>query len=642
MTSTPANKIKFNADNRIVDDGLLVFSTTLKKYVHKHSILACEMPNSTWIKNDGFYQKTIPINSNGSYISTAYFSASAKPKDTVHNYFVNRSQPGLGKTTNIKEKIKFAGEDTQYAFDNAVEDAESTPKSKNKDRKVVSPTTYLVLCSEYAQCTQYAGLPHCIVMDKFEKTCDLYKYREDIRKMYDGGDGLRPSLICMYKAYQSKKNGGKTKCESNDSCKYKQQMKERKGNVSVVGILHTAPIFDFVKYKQVIYEENTTGKKKLKFDRVEFANEFMKLKHLFVSSNEKRNEEFLNLIKKISEGTITYSYLKKLSDDLFDAIIETNNIAAKHSKSFKEFMSTAFTLYLDDVLQFLKYRKMNPNRTKIGKFEEISVPWTYIIFDYMVQYPDANFLHLSSSFQVEMTKHHIKVWERLTPGHRIKMIIKNSNFTSDTEIRVYKDDRVTTNNIEEMTPIIKNELKKIRERCRYRTKKEGMEHKVLVLTKKKWITLENKNDNIGTFMGFTATHFGANHGINQFSDYSTLVVIGSHIPNPNDLKDMFAELYPKESLQSQLIPKITDDGLSYYYSDPRLQLIYKEKFEDSERDSIHRLRPLIQNKGSKYNKEVYVFGLIPSGLIEEDGFNTIIEKITQKKGKKRKNDSVNQ
>lgn len=638
MTSTPAKKIKFNADNRIVDDGLLVWSTTLKKFVHKHSILACEMPDSTWSKNDKFYQKTIPIDSHGAYISTAYFSASAKPKDTVHTYFVDRSQPGTEKTKKIIKAIRLAGEDIQYALDNAVEDAESIPKSK--DKGVVSPTTYLVLCSEYAQCTQYAGLPHCIVMDNFKKTCELYQYREDIRKMY--ANKISPGLICRYMAYQSKKNGGKTKCESADTCLYRLQMKEKNGNVSVAGILHTAPIFDFAKYKQVIYEENTTGNKKLKFDCVKFANEFMKLSHIYISGNEKSKEEFFKLIKKINEGTITYSYLKKLSDDLLYAIIETNQIAAKHSKSFKDFMSTAFTLYLDDVLQFLKYRNIHPNRTKIGKFEEISVPWTYIILDYMVQYPDANFLHLSSSFQVEITKHHIDVWERLTPGHRIKMIIKNSNFTSDTEIRVYKDDRVTTDNIEEMTPLIKNELKKIRERCRYRTKKEGIEHKVMVLTKKKWIKLENKNDNIGTFMGFPATHFGANQGINQFSDYSTLAVIGSHIPNPDDLKAMFAETYPKKSLQSQLIPKITDDGLSYFYSDPRLQLIYKEQFEDSERDSIHRLRPLIQNKGSKYNKEVYVFGLIPSGLIEEDGFSVIIEKITHKKGKNGKNDSANQ
>jgi hypothetical protein len=143
-------------------------------------------------------------------------------------------------------------------------------------------------------------------------------------------------------------------------------------------------------------------------------------------------------------------------------------------------------------------------------------------------------------------------------------------------------------------------------------------------SKKKHLTFENKDDDkIGTFAGRPAIHFGANHGINIFRDFHTLFVVGSNLPRQEDMKKHFHEIFAGEPEPGNFSIKIRDDGLSYFYEDPRLQMIYKEMYEDSERDSIHRLRPLISDLSYKYPKEIHFFGLIPSDLINHDGFKII-------------------
>jgi len=146
------------------------------------------------------------------------------------------------------------------------------------------------------------------------------------------------------------------------------------------------------------------------------------------------------------------------------------------------------------------------------------------------------------------------------------------------------------------------------------------EYKDFVLTKKKHLTFENQNDKIGTFAGSQAIYFGANHGINNFRDFHTLFVVGSNLPRLDDMKIVFNEIYRGEPEPEDYSIRIRDDGLSYFYKDPRLQTIYKEFFEDNERDSIHRIRPLISDFSYKYPKEIHFFGLIPSDLINHDGF----------------------
>jgi len=107
-----------------------------------------------------------------------------------------------------------------------------------------------------------------------------------------------------------------------------------------------------------------------------------------------------------------------------------------------------------------------------------------------------------------------------------------------------------------------------------------------------------------------AINFGAAHGINTFSDYDAIIVIGTYMPNQKTLEKEFNIYFRGEEFPTKFIPKIENN--TAFYEDSRLQKIYHEQFEQNEYDSINRIRPL-----NNPDKEIHIFGYISSTFLKE-------------------------
>ena len=581
-------------------DSHYVFDKKRKKYILHSELIRNETYDESWEHINGFYQKTSKIKE--VFSLTRYISDKVdNSNDTILNYYVDRSQQGTGKTQKVKKMIEAQG---------------------NVEKRLRKK--YIIFGQEYILLDEYKDVQSCVKFDSFKDSCASYP---EVSPLYNKGKGIPPKWICIFKGYQ---NGVHEKCENYDNCEYKEQQKARDKPVSIATIIHSAPTFNFNEYEEVFFEENTIGDKEIEWNPKKIIKEFTKL---YGAYKQMENDgyvsnlmlkEYLKVIKKVIEGTITYDDLKKIYYDLTDAIEITNNLASKTSKSFTEFKKRVFSIYIDDLMNFLKYRNVVGNYHKSSGIHKIFIPWSYLIFDLMVQYPDIKFTHLSASFPVEITKKHIQMWEEVTPGYRIKLNVKNSHYTPHTCIcYIHKNLRVTDINFDEMIPKVKNVINSIKNKNRKRSVRGEKEYNDFVLSKKKHLTFENDDDKIGTFAGRPAIYFGANHGINNFRDFHTLFVVGSNLPRQEDMKKHFHEFFTGKPEPGVFSIKIRDDGLSYYYKDQRLQTIYKEMYEDSERDSIHRIRPLISDFSYDYPKEIHFFGLIPSDLINHDGFKII-------------------
>jgi hypothetical protein len=578
-------------------DSNYVFDKKRKNYVQLSELIREETYDDSWEHKNGFYQKTTKIKEE--FSKTRYISDDVdNSKDKILNYHVDRSQQGTGKTQELKKKI------------------ESQANVEKKLRK-----KYIIFGHEYILLEEYKDVPCCVKFDSFKDSCASYP---EVSPLYNKGKGIPPKWICIFKGYQNRLY---KKCENYDICSYKEQQKARGQPVSIATVIHSAPTFNLNEYEEVFFEENTIGSKEIEWSPKKIKTELTKL---YGAYKQMENDgyvsnpmlkEYLKVIKKVIEGTITYDDLANIYFNLSNAIEITNNLASKTSKSFTEFKKKVFSIYIDDLINFLKYRNVVGNYHKSSGIHKIFIPWSFLIFDLMVQYPDIKFTHLSASFPVEITKKHIQMWEEVTPGYRIKLNVKNSHYTPHTCIcYIHKNLRVTDINFDEMIPKVKNVINSIKNKNRKRSVRGDKEYKDFVLTKKKHLTFENQNDKIGKFAGSPAIYFGANHGINNFRDFHTLFVVGSYLPRQEDMKIVFNEIYRGEPEPGNFSIKIRDDGLSYHYKDQRLQTIYKEFFEDNERDSIHRIRPLISDFSYKYPKEIHFFGLIPSDLINHDGF----------------------
>jgi len=583
----------------VIMDSNYVFDKKRKNYVQLSELIREEKHDDSWGHFNGFYQKTSQIKE--VFTLTRYISDKVDySHDKILNYNINRSQQGIGKTQEIKKKI------------------EAQANVEKKLRK-----KYIIFGQEYILLDEYKDVQSCVKMESFKDSCPSYP---EVSPLYNKGKGIPPKWICIFKGYQ---NGAYEKCINYDICQYKEQQKARGQRVSIATIIHSAPSFDLNKYEEVFFEENTIGSKEIEWDQKKIKTELTKLYGAYKQMEESgerfksNTKEYLKILKKVIEDTVTYDDLKKIYYDLIEAIEITNMDASKTSKSFTEFKKRIFSIYIDDLMNFLKYRNVVGNYHKNSGIHKIDIPWSFLIFDMMVQYPKLKFTHLSASFPVEITKKHIQMWEEITPGYRIKLNVKNSHFTPHTSIGyIHKSIKVTDDKFEDMLPQVKEEMNRIKNKNRKRSVRGQKEYKDFVLSKKKHLTFENKDDKIGTFAGSPAIYFGADHGINNFRDFHTLFVVGSNLPRQEDMKKHFYEIFAgkPEPESGGFSIRIRDNGLSYHYKDPRLQMIYKEMYEDSERDSIHRLRPLVSDFSYEHPKEIHFFGLIPSDLINHDGF----------------------
>jgi hypothetical protein len=428
-------------------DSHYVFDRKGKNYVQLSELIREETHDDSWEHINGFYQKTTKIKEE--FSKTRYICDDVDSKDIILNYNIDRSQQGTGKSKKLKEKIE-----------------QALPGVK-----------YLVLFQEYLNLIEYDGVRNCVCMYPFKDTC---KFIDELMPLYKNGRGISAYWVCQFKNYKS------GVCEYKESCKYIRQKKARKEPVSIAAIIQSAPAFDVNLYDEVFIEENTIGVKDIEWDAKKIINELNKLYGTYGTNKKdggiEKKKELEKIRKKILDDTITYDDLKNISGDLEYAIKITNEEAVK-TKSSKKFKERAFSIYIDDLMAFLKYRSIVGNYNKSSGKHKISIPWTFLIFDLMVKYPNSKFTHLSASFPVEITKKHIKIWEEITPGYRIKLNVKNSHFTPHTSIGyIHKSLKVTDDKFEDMLPQVKEEMNRIKNKNRKRSVRGQKEYKDFVLS----------------------------------------------------------------------------------------------------------------------------------------------------------------
>ena len=479
---------------------------------------------------------------------------------------------GFGKSHNLKNNLTVGG-------------------AKNPKERFLS----VILGQEHILLKEYDGIEGVQVIGKFKEKCMLYKSEKDVRRLYNNGNGLEPSTICRYFNYNDA-------CDAS-SCPYKDQFKALDENCSIAITPHLLPLLDISKYGHIYIEENFIGNRSYEWPS-NFKTELEKLKGTY----EERGWEKLwyELLEKNDE--FDFNWFSSHYDNLLEAKLEWNKYVSENATSTNELQKMCCYLKPDDLLLFYKYQKHSYFNNETFKRE---IPWDYIIFDLLHQYRHINVTYLSASFKEHFFRLNAKRWEKINENVKVNYTIekvdvkgKIINFCPDLKFPKWrlKDKEFRKETIKKS----KANVKRFKEKYKQRFRRTGKKTKIAVLTYKCLIQDDK-------FAGLPAFHFGANHGVNTFKDFDVLIVIGSYIPNPKSLWDLYKQYYPdNEIVKVNFQGK--SNGISYVFNDPNVQKIYEAHFELDEVDGIHRIRPLLSE-----NKEIFIFGYVPSTFLK-DGY----------------------
>ena len=513
------------------------------------------------------------------FIREEWFSAGVRRSDVILNSSIKAWPQGYGKTTELIKKLQSEG------------------LKKPEDRKL-----FLILCQEYATLEEYAGIEGLQVIRKFGKNiCQIYS--EDIEKLHNKGKGVQPMYICAFHILNKL-------CNSKD-CEYKKQFKAIDNNCSIATIPHLLPLLDIFKYDYIYIDENFMNNKEFN-SSLRFKTEILKLK----STYKKKGR--IKLWEELSEryNEFNYNWFGGHFPYLNEAVREYNEQITETAKSTKD-LNKCCQLMPDDILLYHKYKDYASYNE--GKHVH-EIPWNYVIFDLMHAHRDIKVTHLSASFNEHLFKSNIKKWENIIGRVKVNYTIERNHSPGrgrvvyfNNELRCQKGKN--GDGVNKWKKDARTNIKRIRDKINQRIKrKTDTEKKVLILTYKILI-------NEGKYGTNDAFYFGGEHGVNSYNEYDCLVVLGSLIPNPDNLKKLYKKYYPENDI-SIVDFNGKSNGVSFRYNDPDVQTIFEEEFEKSEYDSINRIRPLI----SDY-KEIYIFGYIPSQFIR-DGWTLLPYRAT--------------
>ena len=153
-------------------DSKYVFDKKQKKYVQRSELIREETHDHSWEHFEGFYKKTTKLNE--AFSLTRYISDDVdNSKDKILNYHVDRSQPGSGKTQEVKRKIE----------------AQANVEKKLKKK-------YIIFGQEYILLDEYKNVQSCVKFDSFKDSCTSYP---EVSPLYNKGKGIPPKWICILK-----------------------------------------------------------------------------------------------------------------------------------------------------------------------------------------------------------------------------------------------------------------------------------------------------------------------------------------------------------------------------------------------------------------------------------------------------------
>lgn len=495
-------------------------------------------------------------------------------------------QPGVGKTTKIKEYLK------------------------DKDKWLVTVPNYNLIDSEYDEIINMDGVSY---WKGFKKECRKYLENENqVPYFYDTAK-LMPNVIC----------GKVCSPEERKKCSYKKQFNSSDKVITVSHFYNTPLFYDNGKFKFdiAIIDEELSGYDKLEINEkkidesIELIRDYLNYEILEGETDHSiippfneiiENREFYSPECDYPIGDIVFSGVEAEKDEALDKAFESGNL-----KDYK-------TIY---ELDFLKLKKWLYYYFIYKEDRMYGDPHIYKLFDLARQGVKVVFSDASFSKRIfsKLLERYLIEEEKLS--RRIlfkKYIIEDEDF-KDFKLP-YKIDKIRlfTSSIQDKNKTIF--YKMWRARSFSKTSFQNGENPIELLDFHKKINRKFFKPAIISYISIWAkyldlTKFGEFayfwnlRGVNKFKDEEILILVGTPVPNTNkllkDYNSLFIEIISEDNVEADKYNKykIDLDGFEYYR---------RYKIDSEIYQAVHRIRPF-----NNSNKIILVFGYVPEELIKE-------------------------
>lgn len=484
------------------------------------------------------------------------FDQSSLDKVYINNV-IHAEQPGSGKSTYMIDQIN---------------------SEKSKRHLIIGPTHELL-----EELESKIKIPFKVICG-FEHGCPKYNDKKypQIKEMHDAK--VPAYAICM-----------RLKCAGR--CRYREQFAFLKNKKISIGIpVNLLVIVNFDDFDRIFVEESTqkNGHYEDKQKQKELIKEWLKVKHIF--GEEKRNK-FMSFLKEMD-----YNILLSSGMDLSYKIREYNEVMAGSSPDDASFMKKVCKLNFDRLIMLLEFkkamdktRKDNPDSintpinnvsvsySKTGSISGYSIvlDWQIILFYMQMEFDQLTYMW--ATFDMAAFKSQMQLFESWFPRYKTWNLCMTSSMKNlSSTIYLYSKNGYYRSYLKEY------DLEAIREKIKYQKK---LGKKVAVLTYKNAI----KKDK---FLGADAFHFGASHGVNKYTNYDVLFVVGTYLPGVEFYRKEWVRYHPTEQFpdiinkEGKTDIEYSDDGEYKLPVNEKLRYIYEQTFMEEVYDSIHRVRPL--------------------------------------------------
>lgn len=498
-------------------------------------------------------------------------------------------QPGVGKTTKIKEYLK------------------------DKDKWLVTVPNYNLIESEYKEIIEMDGVSY---WKGFDRLCPKYLKNDSKVKFLRDNQKLYPSVIC-----------GKCTSKEKNECRYKQQFNESNKVITVSAFYNTPRFYEKGKFKFdiAIIDEELSGYDELRIDD-EKINKAIELIRNYLNYEIAKGETDHSIIPPFREIFKNKDFYSLESDYPIGDIIFSGVKAEKEEaleKVFKRENWEDYKIMAD--LDFLKLKKWFYYYFIYGEDRAYGDPHIYRLFDLARQGVKVVFSDASFSKRIfsKLVGRYIKEEQKLSRRILFKeYIIKDEDY-KDFElpyeiekIRVFMSSiqdektffyRMWTDSNFHKSNFQRREVPE--EMLDFYKKINRKYYKPAIIS---YSSIWTRYFDLTKFSEFA--YFWNIRGINKFKNEEIIIIVGTPVPDGGALLDDYNNLFIEDYEKRNKIPVFSKkksglDGFEFYQ---------RYKIDSEIYQAVHRIRPF-----NNPNKTIYVFGFVPEELIKEFNVNEL-------------------
>lgn len=394
-------------------------------------------------------------------------------------------------------------------------------------------------------------------------------------------------------------------------CYYREQWKRLSDDeVQVICIpVNFLMLFELDEFENVFVEERIERDLKAVYDIKKIKVELAKL---LKDTDLVKPEELQHYIEIYK--TKNLKQIERYTDSLKEIISDSNHRKIERLQKSgmpinEKFIKSLCLLKVYDLLLYLKFeehRQFDEEDTKIfleiEGIKEITVqriPFQQILFLKQIK-SKKEIRYNCATFAKIFFLYHVREFEKMFPEFIADINIQYSNFTNPNfKIIKHGNKGFYRSTIDKNLKEFKKEIKNIID---YNKKQKN---KICILTFMDHI----KN---GKFMGCDAFYFGGKHGTNTYRNYNCLIVVGTLLPNHKSYLEYMRKHHPDLDCEVMYHGK---KGI-WEPTDENLKAFYEEIFLGDVYDSVHRIRPLWNDKKSI----VHWFGNNVPEKLKEEGY----------------------